>query len=415
MTKLLSVEEAQKSILGVFKPVDSISAPIEECVGRILSEDITATIDLPPFTNSSMDGFAIRAADIQQATKEQPIRLVVKAESAAGSPTSATIQENEAARIMTGAPLPDGADSVIPVEDTRSPTVDQVDVLRPVDIGAYLRLRGMDLRAGQTIFVKHHALRAQDIGMLAMLGYAQVPVYRRPRVALMSTGDELVNPGLELGSGKIYNSNEYALGALIQTSGAELISLGISPDDPEEVRSRLNRGVAAGADLLLTSAGVSVGAYDYVRQVLQQDGHLMLWRVDMRPGKPLAFGRFGGVPLIGLPGNPVSAFVTYLVFINPVIRRLQGLPNARPRRGLAELTTDLESDGRESYLRGTVQFNGDVWQATPDRNQSSGNMYSLVQANALLIVPSGVKSLPIGAKVEFWSLGEWLDDKAQPA
>ncbi|HEX2980912.1 MAG TPA: gephyrin-like molybdotransferase Glp [Anaerolineaceae bacterium] len=410
MTKLLSVDEAQRSILGVFHPVDHIDVNLEDCLGRVLSQDIAATIDLPSFTNSSMDGYAVQAADVSRASLEQPVRLVVSTESAAGSSLATTIKTGEAARIMTGAPLPEGADAVIPVEDTRNPADNLVEILRPVQAGDYLRPRGMDVRAGQAILERGRRIRPQDAGMLAMLGHARVPVYRRPRVALMSSGNELVEPGHTLAPGQIYDANRYALGALIQSAGADLLSLGACPDDPEEVSARLDRGVAAGVDLIITTAGVSVGAYDFIRQVLDQRGHLMLWRVDMRPGKPVAFGRYGGVPLIGLPGNPVSAFVTFMVFIHPVLRRLQGVSDTRLRRRLAVTTAPLESDGRESYLRGVVHADGDRWLAAPDPNQSSANMFSLVQANALLIVPSGVKSLPIGAKVEFWSLGDGLDE-----
>jgi len=249
---------------------------------------------------------------------------------------------------------------------------------------------------------KGRKLLPQDVGILASIGLARIPVFRRPRVALFSSGDELVPPGEPLGPGQIYDSNGFVLAAMLERAGAEILRLPTAPDDPEQIENTLNRAVSEKVDLIVTSAGVSVGAFDFVRQVIEAHGQLDFWRVNMRPGKPLAFGSFSGVPLIGLPGNPVSAFVGCRVFVVPVIDRLSGRERGFSHRRKAVLGEPIESDGRESYLRATVQYPDGKPTAILTGHQGSGNLYSLVQANALLIVPSGVKSLPSGAEVEIW-------------
>jgi molybdopterin molybdotransferase len=237
-----------------------------------------------------------------------------------------------------------------------------------------------------------------------MLGVAKVSVFRLPRIVILSTGDELVPVESPLQPGKIHDSNAYTLSALIARDGGEAVYLGIVPDREESVRKILETAVESEADLILSSAGVSVGAFDFVRTVVQQDGKLDFWRVNMRPGKPLAFGNFQGVPFIGLPGNPVSAFVGYEVFVRPAISRLAGLLNISRNRIRATISHEIQSDGRESYLRAVVKIQDGRWFAKLTGHQGSGNLLSLVQANALLIIPSGVKSLPSGADVDAWLL-----------
>ena len=409
MAGLLSVQEAQTRILSFFQPVDEEMVPLTECTGRVLADDIFAPGDLPPFANSSMDGFAVRSADVQNT----PVTLKIIADIPAGSTADTSLQTGQAARIMTGAPIPAGADAVVPVEDTdlhmyfqgaapanQTPVV--VKILRGVGAGSYVRPRGQDVRQGQLLLKKGRKLQPQDAGILAAIGQAQARVFRQPRVALFSSGDELAAPGQTLGPGQIYDSNSYFLTAILEQAGAQVIRLGNAPDDPRQIELLLDDAAAQHVDLIVTSAGVSVGAFDFVRQVIEAKGSLSFWKVNMRPGKPLVFGSFSGIPLVSLPGNPVSAFVGCLVFILPVIRKLTGREEVFPPRRKALTAQPIESDGRESYLRALVQNLDGKLTATLTGHQGSGNLFSLVQANALLIVPSEVKSLPSGAEVEIW-------------
>ncbi len=400
---LLSVHDAQQRILERIQPVGRQLVPLDQAARRVLAEDIYAVSDLPRFDNSAVDGFALRSEDTRTAPR---VTLRVVADITAGFAPERSLGPGEAARIMTGAPMPPGADAVIPVEDTDfmvrgagTPPPLQVTLQRAVRLGENVRQRGSDVRAGTILLRRSNRLRPQDIGMLAMLGIARVPVYERPRVAVLSTGDELLPVDVPLREGKIYDSNSYALAAQIEECGAEVIRLGIAPDRREAVEERLDQAVEAGAHLIITSAGVSVGAFDFVKDVVEQHGHVSFWRVNMRPGKPLAFGEYRGIPLIGLPGNPVSAFVTFEIFGRPAIEHLSGLtwkPRSRVRVRLAE---EVTSDGRESYLRAIVD---DHSIARLTGHQGSGNLLSLVQANALLILPAGVKSRPPGSEADAW-------------
>lgn len=410
MANILSVQEAQERILSFFRPVAEETVPLAACAGRILAEDISAPGDLPPFANSSMDGFAVRAADVRTAGRDTPVALKIVADIPAGSFTDITIQSGQAARIMTGAPLPNGADAVVPVEDTdqhtslpaASPAPEQACILRSVQAGDYIRPRGQDVQQGQALLKKGRKLQPQDVGMLATIGMAQVRVYRRPRVALFSSGDELAPPGQALQPGQIYDSNSTFLAAILEREGAQVIRLGTARDDPAQIEAMLNGAITQQVDLIVTSAGVSVGAFDFTRQVIEKKGSLDFWKVNMRPGKPLAFGSFAGIPLVSLPGNPVSAFIGCRVFVLPAIRKLTGREAIFFPRRTAVIEQEIESDGRESYLRAIAQNEGCKRTVTLTGHQGSGNLFSLVQANALLIVPSGVKSLPSGAEVEIW-------------
>ncbi len=417
MTGLLSVREAQEKIIAALQPTATESAAVGACAGRILAQQITAPGDLPPFDNSSMDGFAVIASDVQAAALGTPVPLDIVADIPAGAIADRPIRSGQAARIMTGAPLPPGADAVVPVEDTDfAPGSGKSDlwgadghgvtvqIFQPVRPGSSVRRRGDDVRAGDLLLTPGRKLQPQDAGMIASVGLARVQVFRKPRVALFSSGDELTQPGQPLGPGQIYDSNQTVLAAALEQHGAEVLRLGTAPDDPARIQAILDQAVAQQADLIVTSAGVSVGAFDYVRQVIESHGSLGFWKVNMRPGKPLAFGAYAGIPLIGLPGNPVSAFVGCRVFVLPALYRLSGREIPYPRREKAVLTEAVESDGRESYLRAIVTEDGGKLTATLTGHQGSGNLYSLVQANALLIVPSGVKSLPSGSEVEIWFL-----------
>ena len=414
MKPLLSVAEARQRLLAAFVPVDVETVPLARSAGRVLAQDVRSPVDLPLFANSSMDGFAVRAADTAAANTDSPVHLKVSGDAPAGRVSLLDLGPAEAIRIMTGAPVPKGADTVIPVEDTDqfreaahagAALPDTVKVYRSAKPGDYIRPRGQDVRQGELLLAGNIRLRPQDVGLLAMIGIAEVAVYRRPKVALLSTGDELVPVHLPLEPGKIHDSNAYTLAALVSRDGGESINLGIVRDQAQDVRETLARSATIGADLIISTAGVSVGAFDFVRMVVEEQGELDFWRVNMRPGKPLTFGSYQGIPFVGLPGNPVSAFVGYEVFVHHALLRLCGLRD-QPRPTIkAELTESVQSDGRESYLRAIVELDKGRWSARLTGHQGSGNLRSLVQANALLIIPSGVKSLPAGAEVDAWLIG----------
>ena len=411
MADLLSVHEAQERIVSAFQTLPSLLVSLRESYQRVLAQDIESDLDLPPFDNSSMDGFAVCAAEVSQASPANPIALSVVEDIPAGASPQTTLQSGQAARIMTGAPLPGGSDAVVPLEDTDySYSINPVNIpfpvkiFKPVKTGSFIRSRGQDIKRGQLVLQHGRRIAPAEIGLLASLGISRVPVYRKPKIALLSTGDELISPEQPLSPGKIRESNSYAIAALIEQYGGEVLTVDTAPDQPDVIRERLQSAVDHGADLILTTAGVSVGAFDYVKPVIQERGNLTFWRVDMRPGKPLAFGSYQNIPLLGLPGNPVSAYVCFLVFVLPAIYKMAGILQGARQGIKATLTHPVESDGRESYLRAVLKVEDGHIVATQTGHQGSGNIYSLVQANALLIVPSGVKSLPVGAEVFAWLL-----------
>ena len=408
---LLKVDEARSRILSHFEPIGTETLPLAKCARRVLATDVAARNDLPSFDNSSMDGFAVIASDLAKAATASPRTLNVVADIPAGTNPDVTLTPGQAARIMTGAPMPKGADAVIPVEETdfqdRSPGTlapKIVAIYKSLKAGDYVRAQGTDVQTGQPVLQSGHKLRPQDLGLLAMLGVADVPVYRKPRVALLSSGDELVPVEAPLRPGKIRDSNTYTLSALLEGAEVEVLNLGIAADRRESVEELLEKAAAKNVDLILSSAGVSVGAFDFKKDVVEAQGELTFWRVNMRPGKPLAFGKFKGIPFIGLPGNPVSAFVGFEVFVRPALERLSGLETISRPRVRVRLAESLSSDGRESYLRAYVHEENGILCAHLAGHQGSGNLLSIVQANALLIIPAGVKSLAAGKDVDAWLL-----------
>jgi len=403
---MLSVSEARAHISAVFTPVESQTVLLNRAAGRILARDMAAKTDLPLFDNSSVDGFALHKMDLASTRA-----LSVVADIRAGSSPDILLQPGECARIMTGAPLPPGAEAVVMVEDTDfnlrtpgTPAPQKVTIYKAIQPGENTRHRGDDLHMGDKVLSAGMRLRAQEIGLLAMLGAVEVTVYRRPRLALFSSGDELLPVEAHLLPGKIHESNSYALAVLAEAAGVELIRLGVAADTEIDVRSRLDRAVLEKADVIVSSAGVSVGAFDYVKSVIEENGELDFWKVNIRPGKPLAFGKYRGIPFFGLPGNPVSAFIGFEVFVRPALEKLSGMEPRPQLRQTAYLDEDLESDGRESYLRAIVRQENGRLIARLTGAQGSGNIFSLVRANALLIVPSGVKSLPASSEVEIWPI-----------
>jgi molybdopterin molybdotransferase len=362
-TPLLDVTEACHRLLANFRALDPEEISIDQALGRLLADDIFAPFDLPPFHNSSMDGFAVRSADTTRASRDNPVYLKIIADIPAGSTDNIFVNEDQAARIMTGAPIPQGADAVIPVEFTDIsfrnylPQLPElVGILQPVKNEDNIRRRGHDVKQGEQVIRAGRRIQPQDIGFFSMLGITRVSVYRKPRVAVFSSGDELVAPGKSLGHGKIFDANIYMLSAQIVKCGGDPVILGISPDQPEQIRAILNLAVRSNSDLIVSSAGVSVGAMDFVRIVLKEHGELDFWRVNMRPGKPIAFGHYQDIPFIGLPGNPVSAFVGFEVFIRPAIMKMSGYSNLIRTTTKVRLLEDVESDGREAYLRAIVSI-----------------------------------------------------------
>jgi len=408
---LLSVSEARERILKHFSPLDSQEVSLENALGRVLFENISASIDLPTFSNSGMDGFAVRAEDISQAATLLPVELTVVMDIPAGAAPKQVLGAGEAARIMTGAMLPEGADCIIPLENTdrdgqSSAYLGQpIKIFRTAHIGEYVRTKGQDMSKGQLVLERGRRLEPQDIGLLATLGIVKVKVIRRPRVAILSSGDEIISPDAPLEPGKIRDSNSFMISALITQAGGEVLRLGVAHDILEAIRDLLDQAASYSVDLIITSAGVSVGAFDFVRTAVEKNGQLEFWRVNMRPGKPLSFGSYKGIPFVGLPGNPVSAYVGFEVFVRPALGRLSGLSNVDHPVTRVTLGEPIESDERESYLRASLKHENGQTVAYLASHQGSGNLFSLVLANALLIVPSGVKSLPIGAEVDSWLLG----------
>jgi molybdopterin molybdotransferase len=406
---MLSVSDARARILEVFAPVGTETLSIAALAGRVLAGDIRAKNDFPLFDNSSVDGFALQTSDIASAGQAAPRTLQVIADIRAGATSDLAIQAGQCARIMTGAPMPAGADAVIMVEDTNfndrlagSIAPETVAVYKTLRPGDNVRRRGADLHAGDRVILAGKRLRAQEIGLLAMLGLPEVPVYRKPKVALLSSGDELLPVEAPLTPGKIHDANSHILAALSESAGVELIRLGVASDSAADVGARLERAVEEKADLILSSAGVSMGAFDYVKSVVESNGELDFWKVNMRPGKPLAFGKYHGIPFFGLPGNPVSAYMGFEVFVRPALEKLSGQTPRTRASQKARLAEPIESDGRESYLRAIVTEEQGALTVRLAGAQASGDLLSLVQANALLIVPSGVKSLPANSEAQIW-------------
>lgn len=386
---MISVEEALERILSEIKPLEITHVPLPEALGLVLAQDIVAQEDIPPFANSAMDGFALLSKD-SSPRNGQPPHLRVTGEVAAGYVADHAVEEGTAMRIMTGAPVPPGADSVIQVELTRSTGLgsDWVEILEEVAPGNNIRPAGEDMHRGQTILLQGTEIGPWEIGVLATLGWATVPVIRRPRVAIFGTGDEVIDVNESLRPGKIRNSNSYLLEAAATRAGAEAHRLGVARDTVESLRQMFTNAMQY--DLIITSGGVSVGDFDLVKNIMAEQGEINFWRINMRPGKPVAFGHIGTVPLLGLPGNPVSTAVTFELFGRPLIRKLLGHTRLlRPQ--IDVVVEDGVSDRamRRHYVRAHVERRNGSFVAHTTGNQGSHITTSLLNANALIIVPEG--------------------------
>jgi molybdopterin molybdotransferase len=378
-----------------------------------LAESIQSPIDFPAFANSSMDGFAVISSDLLNATPNNPSSLEITEDIPAGCIPQKKLQTGQAARIMTGAMLPEGADCVIQVELTRElPGTSTVHCLASVKPGESVRPIGNDFHCGNQLILAGSQLAPHHLGLLASVGLQEIRVFRKPKIALLTTGNELIPFGSHLEVPKIIDSNSIILSSLIELSGGSIIKLGISRDSEEDIRTHLDYAIEVGADMIISSAGVSVGEYDFMRSVISQRGIIDFWRINIRPGKPFAFGNYGNIPFFGLPGNPVSSFVTFLIFVVPAIKLMCGFNNPFEKTLTATLSAPVESDGRESYLRSIAcrTESGEIHVQLTDSHQGSGNLYGLASSNALLIVPSGVKSLPSGAQVKIILIGNLKDE-----
>lgn len=435
--QLLSVEAARDAVLAGVAPVETERIATAQALGRIIAEAVLARVSLPPWPNSAMDGYAVIAADTEGADEATPIELRVSGDIRAGAAPEVVVRPGSAARIATGARLPERADAVVPVElttpldaegrpgtrgrDATGPLPAACLVHHAVTPGGSVRDEGSDLRAGATLLEPGTAMTAAAVALVAGAGVSQVVVHRRPRVGVLATGDEVRGPDEPLGPAGIPDANGPGLRAQVTAAGAEPIDLGIASDDLADLLKRLRGGIEVGADVLIVSGGVSVGPYDVVKTAMETIGRVDLWRVAVQPGKPFAFGTVarpgGGPPILvfGLPGNPVSSAVTFELFVRPAIRRLAGrrdLLRPTDRGVLAEPVT--KSHGRRGFLRVAAERTADGAPVRDERGrvrvhlaggQGSHVISALAAADALAIVPEATDSLPAGAEVALW----WLD------
>ena len=401
MTTPLSARDAALRILDDVRPQPALRVPLDDALGSVLAEDVASPLDIPAWTNSAMDGYATRADDVRGATDAAPVRLRVIEEIPAGHFPTRVVGPGECARIFTGAPLPEGTDGVVRQEDTDEGK-SVVTILKDRDAGANLRHVGEDVRRGTVVLQRGAVLGAAELGVLASLAVAHPLVHRRPRVAIMGSGDEIVDvdqPEEILSGRKIASSNTHTLNALVRLAGGEPVNLGVARDTRESFRAHL--AAAREADLLVTTAGISVGEHDFVRPVLEEMGATQkFWKLRMRPGAPVGFGLLGDVPWIGLPGNPVSTMVTFELFVRPAIRKMCGhaLPFRRSVQATMAEAVALKPK-LQHFLRAVLTDGPSGLEARLTGPQGSGILTSMVRANALLVIPEGQFDTPAGAPV----------------
>lgn len=416
---MVSVEEALQKILSCIEVLEPETKPILDCSRQVLAEDIRSTIDIPPLDNSAMDGYAVKAEDIRGASEASPKILSVTGKVAAGSMPKGEVKRGSAIRIMTGAPLPQGADAVVPFEDTdeiaRKASHDdlsQIGILREVREGMNVRRKGEDIAKGSLVLKKGTVLRPSEIGVIASLGRPTVAVIRRPVVSILATGDELTDIDQPLPAGKIYNSNTYTIAAEVRQYGGIAKILGIGRDSVRSLEQKIDEGLDS--DMLITSGGVSKGDYDVVKDVLAKCGEITLQTVCMKPGKPSAFGMIGKgsrkIPHLGLPGNPVSSMVTFEQFARPAILKMMGKSNLAKPSIRAIMEDDIvNTDMRRLFARVTVAKRNGKYYARVTGPQGSGILTSMVKANGLAVIPENTKRVKGGDIVEVQML-DWGEE-----
>ncbi|HET6836575.1 MAG TPA: gephyrin-like molybdotransferase Glp [Gemmatimonadales bacterium] len=408
MTAPLSAAEAAQRILQDVRRQPALRIPLDDALDSILAEAVVSPLDIPAWTNSAMDGYAARGEDVRGASPTRPVRLRVVEHLPAGHFPARTIGSGECARIFTGAPLPEGSDSVIRQEDTDG-GADTVTITNDRDVGVNIRQAGEDITRGSTVLSAGTQLGPAHLGVLASMAVAHPLVYRRPRVAILGSGDEIVDvdqPEAILNGRKIASSNTHTLVALVRQAGGEPINLGIAADTPEDLRAHLLR--AQDCDLLVTTAGISVGEHDFVKSVLEELGaELRFWKLRMRPGAPVGFGVLEGKPWIGLPGNPVSTMVTFELFVRPAIRKMMGHDRwfRRPVSACAAETIKVKPR-LQHFLRGMVVESSGGLEARLTGPQGSGILTSMIKANALLVIPEGQFDTPAGTAVQALRLND---------
>jgi molybdopterin molybdotransferase len=398
---VIGVDEALAEILSRFAPLECEERRLLEAVGQVLCRDVVSPFDVPPLTNAAMDGYAVRAADTAAAAESRPARLRVVEDLPAGRCATHRVEPGTAIRIMTGAPLPDGADTVVQFELTGEgrgePRGDAVTVYAPCPPAINIRRAGEDLRGGEVTLAAGAPVRPAEVGVLATMGRTTAPVHRRPRVAILSTGDELLQPGQPWQPGKIYDANAFTLAAMVDRAGGVPLMLGAAPDRLDDLIARVD--ALEGADLLVTSAGVSAGDYDVVKQALTALGEVAFYQVRMRPGRPLAFGDLRGVPLLGLPGNPVASAISFELFGRPAIRKMLGYRGWARSEVEAVFAGSIDNyDRRRSFYR--VTLNDGVARLTGP--QGSGITRSLALADGLMVVSEDTASVASGDRVRVW-------------
>ncbi|MDO9108047.1 MAG: molybdopterin molybdotransferase MoeA [Coriobacteriia bacterium] len=404
MTETMTVEQARELLLARIERMPAERVELLQCMGRVLAEDAVSDIDVAPFDNSAMDGFAVRAADLAGATAETPVVLSVISHIGAGDWSETPVGPGEAARIMTGAPVPPGADSVVMVERTEPVSGDggtgsQVAFAIEPALGEHIRKRAEEVCAGAVVISAGEMLGSAAVGLLASTGHAQVAVYRRPRVAIVSTGSELVEVAEIPGPGKIRNSNSYSIAAQVLAAGGIPLRFPIVPDDLDATREAFLRA-ARESDFIVTSGGVSVGDFDYVKPVLEELGELTYCKVKMRPGNPQTMGSIDGVPFFGLPGNPTSTYVGFEIFVRPALRKMQGLATLDRPMVEATLTHDVKKkQDRRYYLRARLSAGNDGMSVALSGSQSSALLTAAHQGNCFMVLPEGDGLFPAGTSV----------------
>jgi molybdopterin molybdotransferase len=400
---MLTVEEALETILKEIAPLETVEVPLKDATEYVLAQDLFADIDNPPFDNSAVDGYAVMWEDTQLASPDSPVYLMEVGEVHAGGVAQRSLQRGQCMRVMTGAPIPEGANAMVMVEDTHR-DLRGVAVTAPARHGDHIRRRGEDVRIGAHLLSPGTVISSSEAAMLAAMGCSAPRCYRRPKVAVLSTGDELVDPSVKPKLGQIRDCNRFALAALVAEAGGDLHSIEHLPDDAAQTLARFR--ACAGldgsepADVIVTSGGVSVGDRDYVKPALESLGTLQMWRVRMKPGKPVAYGQIGQTHFFGLPGNPVSTMVTFELFVRPALWKLSGRKHLHRQVISARLNGEVRRKaGRREYIRATVHWRERMFEATPTGKQGSGILSSMLGANGLVVIPEEASHIAAGTEL----------------